>query len=203
MQQFVAILLTYLILSVYTTRATIRRIRTLRNLLFSAKFQYNSWQTLCVGKHMSEMLANHYFLVRNFISAKPIYENIVEKDHLNKSIKKKLTICYITTGEVEKAKNLFLSQIKDDIEFIINTDINSEDCPCPEIVSEIENHEKLFKSESDKLIALGILWLYCSLEKSIELFKKAELKYPADEKLKEINSILFARQLSSKQNTIH
>ena len=75
---------------------------------------------------MSEMLGNHYFLVRNFISAKSIYENIYKKDSTNKSIKKKLTICYVTTGEVDNALNLFLSQIKDDIDFVITTDIHSK-----------------------------------------------------------------------------
>jgi len=149
------------------------------------------------------MLANHYFLVRNFYSAKSIYERILKNSPANKSIKKKLTICLLTTGEIDNALNLFLSQIKDDIDFLINTDIHSEDCPCPEIVSQIENQEKLFKTEIERITALGILWLYCSLEKSIEFFKKAEVKIPDDNRIKEINSILINKLVSNKQNSIN
>ncbi len=152
---------------------------------------------------MSEMLGNHYFLVRNFISAKSTYERILEKDPANKSIKKKLTVCYLTTGEVDNALNLFLSQIKDDIDFVINTDIHSENCPCPELISQIENEEKLFKNENEKTTALGMLWLYCSLEKSIEFFKKAEVKDPNDNRIKEINSVLINKLISNKQNSIN
>ena len=152
---------------------------------------------------MSEMLANHYFLNRNFLSAKSIYESILEKDTTNKSIKKKLTICYITTGEIDKALNLFLSQIKDDIDFVITTDIHSEDCPCPELISQIENEEILFKNENEKTTALGMLWLYCSLEKSIDFFKKVEVKNPDDKIIKEINSNLINKLVTNKQNSIN
>lgn len=152
---------------------------------------------------MNEMLGNYYFLVRNFISAKSIFERILEKDPINKSIKKKLTICYITSGEIDKALELFLIQIKDDIDFIINTDIKADDCPCPELISEIENQEKLFKNEIEKTIALGILWLYCSLEKSTEYFKRAELTNPKEERFMEITSILVNKLMSNKPNSIY
>lgn len=152
---------------------------------------------------MSEMLANHYFLVRNFNSAKSIYERILEKDAANKSLQKKLTICYVTTGEIDKALSLFSSQIKDDINSILNTNPDSEDCPCPEIISEIENQEKLFNSEIEKAAALGILWLFCSIEKSIEFFKKAELMNPDDLRFKEINTILLNKLMLNKTNSIN
>jgi hypothetical protein len=152
---------------------------------------------------MSEMLANHYFLVRNFISAKSIFENILEKDSTNKSIIKKLIICRITTGEIGKALDLFLLLIRTDIDFIINTKTDSEDWPCPEIISEIENQEKLFKNELEKLAALVMLWLYCSLEKSIELFKKAEIIDPKEIRFKEIATLLGNKMMSNKPNSIN
>lgn len=152
---------------------------------------------------MSEMLANHYFLVRNFNSAKSIYERILGKDLANKSITKKLIVCYVTTGEIGKALDFFLPLIQADIDFIINTKTDSEDCPCPEIISEIENQEKLFKNEVEKAAALGMMWLYCSLEKSIEFFKKAEVKNPDDNRIKEINSILINKLISNKPNSIN
>jgi tetratricopeptide (TPR) repeat protein len=152
---------------------------------------------------MSEMLANHYFLIRNFISAKSIYERILEKDSLNKSVKKKLTICYVTTGEVDKALNLFIKQIEDDIDFMIAADIRSDDCPCPGLISEIENQGKLYKNEIEKTVALGILWLCCGLEKSIEFFKKAEIIDPKEERFQAITSILINKLISNKQDSIN
>lgn len=151
---------------------------------------------------MSEMLANQYFLVRNFISAKSIYENILEKEPLNKSVKKKLTICYVTTGELDKALNVFLSLIKEDVDYVINTNIKSEDCPCPELISKIESEEKLF-DDKDKITALGILWLYCSMNKSIEYFNEAEHNNPNDERISEIKSILINKLVSKKQKSIN
>jgi len=149
------------------------------------------------------MLANHYFLNRNFISAKSIYESILDKDSTNKSIRKKLIICDVTTGEIDKALDLFLALIKTDIDFIINTKTDSEDCPCPYIISEIENQEKLFNNEIEITAALGILWLFCSLEKSIVYFKKAEMTDPKEERFKEIISILTNKMLSDKPNSIN
>ena len=152
---------------------------------------------------MSEMLANHYFLVRNFLSAKTIFENIISKDSTNKLAAKKLIVCYITSGETDKAINLFLSIIKSDIDFIISTDIKADDCPCPDIISGIEKQSSLFNNEIDRAAALGMLWLYCSLEKSIEFFKQAEVKNPNEIRFREINSILMKRLIPTKPNSIN
>lgn len=152
---------------------------------------------------MSEMLANHYFLIRNFNSAKSIYEKFLDSDLVDKSIKKKLIICYITTGEVNKALNLFLSQINDDLDFIINTDIKADDCPCPDLIARIENQEKLFSTEMERAAALGMLWLYCSLEKSIEIFKIVETAAPEEKRYREIVSILVKKLMLNKPNSIN
>jgi tetratricopeptide (TPR) repeat protein len=152
---------------------------------------------------MSEMLANHYFLFRNYNSAKPIYESLLEKESNNTSIKKKLIICLTTAGEVYKALDLFLSMIKDNIDFITSTKIESEEYPCPEIIAEIENQEKLYNSELERIVAIGMLWLYCSLEKSIEFFKKAEKADPKEERFKEITSILIKKLMSIKSHSIN
>lgn len=149
------------------------------------------------------MLANHYFLVRNFISARSIYESILAKDPSNKAISKKLIICYVTTGEIGKALHLFTELIKQDVDFIIHTKVDSEDCPCPELISRIENEDTLLKNEIDKITALGILWLYCSLEKSIEYFKHVQIYCPNDERVREINSILLNKLLANKNNSIN
>lgn len=152
---------------------------------------------------MSEMLVNHYFLLRNYPSAKNLIEKILEKDSTNNNLKNKLIVCYVTTGEIQKALDLFLNQIQESIDSIISTKIGSDDCPCPEIISEIENKEKFFKSNSDRFASLGILWLYCSLEKSIEFFKYAEYENPKNEQVKKISNILLKKLMQNKSNSIN
>lgn len=152
---------------------------------------------------MSEMLANHYFLVRNFISAKSILESIIEKEPNNLTASKKLIICFVATAEVDKALKLFYKVIKTNIELIINTKIDSEDCPCPEIINEVDSKDNFFKSDREKTIALGILWAYCNIEKSIEYFKKVEMLNTENDIIKNINSILSNKLFNIKQNTLN
>lgn len=152
---------------------------------------------------MSEMLANHYFLNRNFLSAKTIYDGILEKDSDNKSVKKKLIICYLTTSELDKSFELFLSQIRLDIDFILKNDLNAENCPCPDLAAKVESGELRFKTDLEKFIALGILWLYCSLEKSVEFFKKAEAVDPDNNRIKVVNSILVNKLITNRPNSIN
>ncbi|NWF90989.1 MAG: hypothetical protein HXY50_16200 [Ignavibacteriaceae bacterium] len=142
---------------------------------------------------MSEMLANHYFLVRNFLPAKTLFEKILIKEDSNKNIKKKLIICCVITGEIKRALELFTSLIEEDIDVILNTDLNSEDCPCPELIGQIENHNNFFNSESEYLIGLGILWLYCDLHQSLKYFNKVLVLAPDNNQYLKITSILRKR----------
>lgn len=149
---------------------------------------------------MCEMLANHYFLVHNFPSAKSIYNSIWEKEPNNKVIVKKLIICCIATGEYKKALDLFLPLIRTDIDLILSTDSNSDDCPCPQLINQIEKEEKLFESNIDKLTALGMLWLYCNPSESLNYFRKVSDLAPEDERYSKILNIIKNKVITS---TIH
>lgn len=152
---------------------------------------------------MSEMLANHYFLVRNFPSAKSLFEKILKNDNSNNKIKKKLIICCVITGDFNQALDLFISQIKNDINVILNTDINSEDCPCTDLIAQIENQDKFFSSEPDRLAGVGILWLYCNLEESVKYFSKLKVISPNDERYSTILSILTNKMITTNKGTIN
>lgn len=152
---------------------------------------------------MSEMLANHYFLVRNFLPAKNLFEKILSKEKSNTAIKKKLIICYVIIGEIKKALDLFISLIEENIEVILNTDPKSEDCPCPDLISQIEQQQNFFKDESDHYIGLGILWLYCSLEKSLEYFNKLLALSPKNKQYLEITSILLNKLAADRTRTVN
>ena len=124
---------------------------------------------------MSEMLGNQYFLSRKFCEAINELEETLRKYPTNKSAKKKLIICYVKTGKIFTALELFEEFISEDVDFIINTDPILDDCPCPEIIYEIEN-TVAYQDEKEKAVALGILWLYCDLDSSINHFNLVSAK---------------------------
>lgn len=120
---------------------------------------------------MSEMLGNHYFLSRAFSQAIDAYSKAFGNNIPN-SVLKKLIICHITKGDISIAKEYFLKLLNEDPRIIINTDVNDEDCPCPEIIKSLEENFYQNKSRED-IISLAMLWLYCDVKKSLEYFNKA------------------------------
>lgn len=122
---------------------------------------------------MNEMMANYKFLTRNYRNAAAELLEVVRKDPLNKKARKKLIICLTQTNQLYKALELFISLISEDIEFIIRTNPESEDCPCPDLVMKIEKGEIERSSDFELYVELGILWLFCNPEKSLLNFIKA------------------------------
>ncbi|PKL83721.1 MAG: hypothetical protein CVV24_03485 [Ignavibacteriae bacterium HGW-Ignavibacteriae-3] len=132
---------------------------------------------------MKEMLGNQYFMARNYPAAQGEFEECLVKNPKNKSVRKKLIVCYTQTGRIKEAIKFFNELIAEDIQFIINTNPVTDDCPCPELVAKIEG-QGIFNEESlDYCIVLGIIWLYCDISKSLEYFIKANEKAPDDETL--------------------
>jgi tetratricopeptide (TPR) repeat protein len=125
---------------------------------------------------MSEMLGNQYFMARNFFDAISELEKVFEKNPLNKSLKRKLIICYTQTNDLKKALLLFEELVQEDINFIIEADPIKDDCPCPELVKELDNPNSTpyFEDKFDNLVCQGIIWLYCDVTKSYEYFKQAQ-----------------------------
>jgi pentatricopeptide repeat protein len=138
---------------------------------------------------MSEMLANQYFLVRRFPEAETAFKNVLLTNPGNKSARKKLIICYLHNGHVRHALEMFYQLIKEDISFIINTDIIADDCPCPELIEKFEKLNKPKYSYINNLEILGMLWLYCDINKSIVYFEKLKEFNPSEKIYKDILSI--------------
>lgn len=122
---------------------------------------------------MSEMLGNQYFIARNYANAAQELEEALCRDANNKFIKRKLVICYNEIGHIDKALKVFLSLIKQDAEFVINTDPIDDDCPCSGLVYNAENQSTNYVESFDFVLRMGMLWLYCDVEKSIHYFDKA------------------------------
>lgn len=139
---------------------------------------------------MSEMLGNHYFLIRNYVGAAQELEKALRKEPGNKFIRRKLIICYTQIGRVQKALDLFLSMIKEDADFIIKTNPVDDDCPCPELVYDMEKVCYSNQESCDFCLILGMLWLFCNVKKSISYFEKARKLDPDNKNTKSILSLL-------------
>lgn len=150
----------------------------------------------------SEMLGNKYFLARNYKSAALNFQHTLKEDPFNKSARKKIIICYTQTGQIQKAFENFYQLVQEDIDFIINTDLIADDCPCPELTAKFGNVLP-YKSESlDLKLMLAMLWLYCNAEKSLEFFKMISVENPVDERIKEI-TLLIEEKIKPTNKIIH
>lgn len=138
---------------------------------------------------MSEMLANHYFMTRNFYEACNLYEKLYSPISIPISVQKKLIICYIYTRQLKKALLEFYKIINTDIKAILNSSVDNEDCPCPEIIPQIQNG-KIYIDEDEKDLSLGILWLYCDIIKSEYFFLQYQKHHPNDKLINQIIEII-------------
>jgi len=146
--------------------------------------------SLVYTPNMSEMLANQYFLTRKYnLAAKEMEESIFPVDN-NKLIIKKLIICYTQINKPSEALDLFLEIIKTDIDTIIKTDLNSDDCPCFELIERIKCDFVKYEDEFTKSYILGILFLYCNIKQSLDYFKAAGGIDASNKKIKNIIKIL-------------
>ena len=150
----------------------------------------------------SEMLGNKYFLARNYENAALNFQDTLKSNPINRAVRKKIVICYIQTGQIQKAFENFYILVKEDIDLIINTDIVADDCPCPEL---IDNYGSVLPYENESVdlkLMLAMLWLYCSVEKSLKFFKQIRIELPDDVRIQEIISII-ENKISSNNNKTH
>ncbi len=133
------------------------------------------------------MLGNQLFLARKYSQAADNLELALKKDPQNLDIKRKLVICFTQIGQIDKALSIFISILRKNVEFIINTDPLGDDCPCPELVQEMEKMLCENRHSLDYQLIMGMLWLYCSLEKSLQYFLRAQQILPENQ---EVNTIL-------------
>lgn len=130
---------------------------------------------------MSEMLGNQYFMARKYSEAEEVFLECLRKDTDNVLIKKKLIICFTQTGQIENALRLFEQFVDSNIDIILSTNPVIDDCPCPELVYDLEKNINSVEEINSKELILGILWLYCNIEKSIKYFDDAVKLMPGNE----------------------
>jgi len=148
---------------------------------------------------MNEMLGNQYFMARNYLGAVNVFQNVLKEDPKNINARKKLVIALTQTGKFEKATEIFVDLIKEDINIIIDTDPVRDDCPCSELVTNLEQISRLKERSFSTNQTLGILWSYCDIYTSIKYFEKAKELRPDDEKANAI-LIILKKKLSEMNN---
>jgi len=148
---------------------------------------------------MNEMLGNQYFMARNYLGAASVFQEVLKSDPNNISARKKLIIAFTQIGKFTQAVDLFSEFIIENIDNILETDPIKDDCPCPELVHNLETAIKRGNESFTTYQTLGILWLYCDIAKSIEFFEKALSLKPKDEKVNGI-LIILNKKLSKISN---
>jgi pentatricopeptide repeat protein len=142
---------------------------------------------------VSEMLGNQYFLSKKYASAVSNFQQTLLHDPQNKSARKKLIICYTQTGNINKALDVFMELIKEDIDFVTNTDLKEDACPCPELIAKYGTILPYESNSTDLKIMLSILWLYCDAEKSYKFFKSLLDENIENEKISSVVKIIQNR----------
>ena len=152
---------------------------------------------------MNEMLGNQYFMARNYLKAVSVFRDVLKKDPHNTNANKKLIISLTQIGKFTQAVDQFSDFINGHLDAIIETDPVKDDCPCPELVKNLEHLTKHGSTSFTTYETLGILWLYCDIYKSVEYFKKAVELKPNDEQVNSILHILNKKleELSSKHHS--
>lgn len=140
---------------------------------------------------MSEMLGNHYFLIRDYEAATAQLEEALLHDPDNWAIKKKLIICYTRMLQFDKAIDRVIEILDVDVTIIASTDIEFENCPCVELINEFINVRKSFTDEYEFHMSLGILWMYCNISESTKHFTAALGSTRYKTKIKKILSKLL------------
>ncbi len=136
------------------------------------------------------MLGNQYFMARNYLGAADVFQNVLLEEPKNLNATKKLIISLTQIGKYSKAFDLFTNFINENIDFILNTDPIKDDCPCAELVTNLETKNKFGNESITSLETLGILWLYCDINNSIQYFEKALVLNTNDPKLNSVITIL-------------
>lgn len=117
---------------------------------------------------MLEMLANNYFIIRNYAKAKEVFLQLPESLREDSRVLKKLVLCEIFLSRPYNALGYLLSILRRDPAIIVKTDIDTEDCPCRDLIIELEERTGYGEGDERKTLSLAMLWLYCDLDRAVK-----------------------------------
>lgn len=146
------------------------------------------------------MLGNQYFMTRKYYEAESELEETFQGLLYSKQIKKKLIVCYTQTGKINKALDYFYDLLKEDVAIIANTDPVLDDCPCYELVENIEQLNLYDEHSLDFYLLQGIIWSYCDIEKALKFFESAKSMDPSDNKIHGVIKLINEYLLTHNKN---
>lgn len=139
---------------------------------------------------MKEMLGNQAFLARQYDEVIRYFEPFLEKGTITDKMKKKLIIAYCETGRVEKAFRLFTEVIITNPELICETHPILEDCPCPELVYDLEKNGNVAEKSAEYYLLLAMLWAYCNPAKTIDYLETVLQLVPERKEIKQLITVI-------------
>jgi tetratricopeptide (TPR) repeat protein len=115
---------------------------------------------------MSLMLGNRYFLDRDYARAVPLLEAALAETPDAPRVLKRLVISYVQLEDFELALERLERVLTTSPRTVIDTDPDEEDCPCPALCAALERRLSPGPASYPILLGLGILELYCDLQRA-------------------------------------
>ena len=135
------------------------------------------------------MLANQYFMTERYLEACELYKKVLSVNSSNSIVKKKLLSCFVLTGKLSEAMDIFTQLILKDFEILLENEDGLYGTPCIKMISELESCNSDL-SETDKIFTLGVLWMYCDINTAKSYFDQLILIIPNDNKLQTVIKLI-------------
>lgn len=132
---------------------------------------------------MSLMLGNRYFLDRDYARAVPLLEAARAETPEAARVLKRLVIAYVQLEELELALDRLELVLSRSPRAVIDTDPDEEDCPCPALCAAFERRLGSGPATYSVVLGLGILELYCDLQRARRHLRQAHDLRPAEARL--------------------
>jgi tetratricopeptide (TPR) repeat protein len=140
---------------------------------------------------MQELQGHHDFVMGHYASALAYYETVMLWGAPSKDVQKRAIVCYIETGQPEKALSIFEALIEKDPSFLLARSRDALECPCQGIIQEYANRLTEVVAQAD-MLAMGMLWSYCDPHISVLWFDKVLRRDPGNVCVKAIRTRLYS-----------
>ncbi len=135
---------------------------------------------------MNEMLANHYYLIKNHQYAGTLFQEVIANEPQNYEAKKKLMVCLLKEGIFHHAWDLYKEIIENKPQVILETTCKIQDCLCLDVLREIRKCTNIHSTNWIQLVELGILYSFKNIKKSLFYFKQALKLSPFKNQIKNL-----------------
>lgn len=119
------------------------------------------------------MLANYYYQIKNYQYAGALFQEVIVNEPKNFEAKKKLIVCLLKEGIFYLAWDLYNDIIENEPGVIFESTCEIRDCPCLDVLKEIQKRTNIHSTNWIHLTKRGILYSFKDAKKSLYHFKQA------------------------------